>query len=293
MFHNANSILTAKLQERESKVGLQVQLNDYEVAAEQIGDIVERRTKRRTRGCQQKGRAADRSTPLEVTEDVEERRRPFLWESGSRRRSTLVGPMFRAAAGGGGDAERRGRRLTEHRRRSTLLLGLFSEEQERLRELAQRALEEERRGQHARPPAFDAELFYTVYMEREDGNFALFNYVLEQSRMIEETTKDLEQLRQSIDEEKAATERRLSRERARDLELKRQHTVQSSGKLQTDVEEYRRILSLVKSGHDRCPCPRQHLAGPSEPAGSPALTITALQHNKPAVVMDCTCQPYD
>lgn len=69
-----------------------------------------------------------------------------------------MGPILRAVVAcpgdGGGESElRRGRRLTEHRRSSTLLLGLLAEEQERLRELARKALEEQR-GQEEKEPSW-------------------------------------------------------------------------------------------------------------------------------------------
>ncbi|KAK6293451.1 hypothetical protein J4Q44_G00357770 [Coregonus suidteri] len=107
--------------------------------------------------------------------------------------------MFQAAGAGpgcgGGESElRRSRRLTEHRRHSTLLPGVFAEEQERLRELAMNAREEQRGQEKENPAGFDTELLFNVYTQRGDQNFALFNYVLEQSRIIEEMTKDLKQV---------------------------------------------------------------------------------------------------
>lgn len=82
----------------------------------------------------------------------------------SRRRSTLVSPMFREALGGEGGVERWGRRLTEYRRCSTLLMGPSLEEQEKLKELARKALEEQKLAKK-NPADFDAQLFYNVYME--------------------------------------------------------------------------------------------------------------------------------
>ena len=86
--------------------------------------------------------------------------------------------MLRAGGGGGAEWERRGRRPTEHRRLSSVLPGLLAAEQERLKELAKNAMEDQRRREEQPAVAFDAELFYNVYLESKAVISQLFTSAL-------------------------------------------------------------------------------------------------------------------
>ncbi|KAM6956181.1 cilia- and flagella-associated protein 46 [Aplochiton taeniatus] len=218
--------------ERESRVERQVRLNQFEEAVERIRDILERSAKRRLAESQLRAGGATGGTARVEELGDGGKRHPTLWDTG-----------------GGGNAGRWGRRLTEHRRLSTLGPGLLVEEQERLREWTGRAAEEET-SQEEQPAGFDAQLFYTVYMEGEDRNFALFNYVSEQSRVREEMVADMEQLEESREtrEESARADGRSRNRRARELELSRQRAAEASGEVQAHVAKSERILTLVKRG---------------------------------------------
>ncbi|XP_035256833.1 myosin heavy chain, striated muscle-like [Anguilla anguilla] len=233
---------------REVKVEQRVVLNQYEEAVEKIGELVDRVTRKRVPGGQRWSRVTDQAGAAADRPSEDERRR-MLWGLVSRRRSTLVSPMFREALGGEGEVERRGRRLTEHRRRSTLLAGPSPEEQERLRELARRALEEQRLAKRGAAD-FDAQLFYSVYLEREDVNFALFNYVCEQNAEVEDLTKDMEQLKQAVELQRAgdAAASQEREDRRRNLEETREHIAQAASKLQAEAEKRNQVLRLIKAG---------------------------------------------
>ncbi|KAJ8418005.1 hypothetical protein AAFF_G00137140 [Aldrovandia affinis] len=227
---------------RERRVEQKVVLNQYEEAVEKIGEIIDRATRGRGPGDKRRSRVADSRAGVGLAED--ERRRT-LWELVSRRRSTLVSPMFRDALGGEGETERRGRRLTEHRRRSTLL----QEDQEKLRELARRTMEQQTLLERDSVD-FDVEHFYNVYMEREGVNFALFNYVCEQTGEMEDLIKDIQQLKRAVElqceEDAMAVRERESRRR--ELEVTREEVAQTTRKLQADVEKHSEALRLIKAG---------------------------------------------
>ncbi|KAJ8359854.1 hypothetical protein SKAU_G00163790 [Synaphobranchus kaupii] len=234
---------------RERKVEQRVVLNQYEEAVEKIGEFVDRVTRRRLPGGKRWSRAADIRAGGAAFGPPEDERRRTLWELVSRRRSILVSPMFREAQGGEGEVERRGRRLTEYRRRSTLLLGPSLEEQERLRELARRTLEEQRLPKR-NAAVFDAQLFYNVYMEREDVNFALFNYVCEQNGEMEDLAKDIQQLKRAVELQRAgdAAEGQEREDRRRKVMETREQVAQAASKLQADADKHNEVLRLIKAG---------------------------------------------
>ncbi|XP_030628131.1 cilia- and flagella-associated protein 46 [Chanos chanos] len=232
--------------EREQRVNTQVQLNQYEVAVKKISNIIENRSLNKQPGSERKGRGSEpqANTQTEFPH--------LLQETGARRRCTLVGPIFREAVAGfgaEGGVERRGRRLTERRRRSTFMQGLWEEEQDRLRELAHVALVQQK-AQEAPPAGFDAQIFYETYMEREDLNFALFNYVSEQNRQIVDISKEVDQLKKIIElqERSVSAEERSYRDQIWELGQSCQRAAQVSEAFQTAVGKYSRTLSLVKAG---------------------------------------------
>ncbi|MCI4376252.1 hypothetical protein PGIGA_G00186270 [Pangasianodon gigas] len=226
--------------EQEPKVDHEMKLNEYEVAMEKISDIIERRGK----GSQSARQRRRRSSDCQTSSVVEPPQSAF-WKSANRRRCTLGSVMFReAAAGILGDLEgsSRGRRFREHRRRSTLLQGLRADEQERLRELVQ---------QSQQPPAgLNPQLLYDSYVEGEDLNLALFQYVLEQNRQIQEMTKDVHELRISVkqEEERESAEERRLQDQVRELKLSCQQVTQDTETLLTNIGMKEREFSQVRAG---------------------------------------------
>uniref|UniRef100_W5MKN0 ODAD1 central coiled coil region domain-containing protein n=1 Tax=Lepisosteus oculatus TaxID=7918 RepID=W5MKN0_LEPOC len=99
---------------------------------------------------------------------------------------------------------------------------------------------------------FDAELFFNIYMEREDLNFALFNYVTEQTSEIEDIREQIEQLKLNIelqrDRDCAVSQERMNIMKVLEMTLK--DAVEASSKFKTDVGKYKKILEnqLKKTG---------------------------------------------
>ncbi|MCJ8730420.1 hypothetical protein PDJAM_G00184300 [Pangasius djambal] len=229
-----------EVHEQEPKLDHEAKLNEYEVAMVKISDIIERRGKRSQSARQRRKWSSDCRTSRVV-----EPPQSVFWKSANRRRCTLGSVMFcEAAAGILGDLQgsSRGRRFREHRRRSTLLQGLRADEQERLRELVQ---------QSQQPPAgLNPQLLYDSYVEGEDLNLALFQYVLEQNRQIQAMTKDVHKLRISVkqEEERESAEERRLQDRVRELKLSCQQVTQDTETLLTNVGMKEREFSQVRAG---------------------------------------------
>ncbi|XP_066549278.1 coiled-coil domain-containing protein 63-like [Amia ocellicauda] len=238
-FLNAKEKLEAK--ENERRIEHKVTLNRYEDAVEKINEIIEKENKKKGMSRPRRGRVDNKRDEGSAEDD---RRR--LWETASRRKSTIVSPVFKEAVAEG-DTERQGRRLTEHRRRSIVFLG---EEQERLKELIRKSLDQREILEEKDFPDFDAELFFNVYVEREDLNFALFNYVTEQTSDIEDIEEDIEQLKLNIelqrDQDFLVSQEHKDIMKA--LEINLHDTTEASSRYKTDVEEYEKVLALVKTG---------------------------------------------
>ncbi|MBN3304410.1 CFA46 protein, partial [Amia calva] len=232
---------TDEAKENERRIEHKVTLNRYEDAVEKINEIIEKENKKKGMSRPRRGRVDNKRDEGSAEDD---RRR--LWETASRRKSTIVSPVFKEAVAEG-DTERQGRRLTEHRRRSIVFLG---EEQERLKELIRKSLDQREILEEKDFPDFDAELFFNVYVEREDLNFALFNYVTEQTSDIEDIEEDIEQLKLNIelqrDQDFLVSQEHKDIMKA--LEINLHDTTEASSRYKTDVEEYEKVLALVKTG---------------------------------------------
>ncbi|KAL6486995.1 hypothetical protein MHYP_G00036210 [Metynnis hypsauchen] len=227
--------------EQELQVEKEVKLKEYEIALEKISDIIQKRE----RGQQRRWKNSEHST-----DTVMEPPQCGFWESARRRRSTMVGPMFREAAAGlwvETEGVRRGRRLIEHRRRSTLPQCLKPEEKERLRHLSFSVLE-----QNSQQPAagLNPQLLCDSYMKGEDLNFSLFSYISEQNRQIEAMTKDVHELRKIMkqEEERGSAEECLLQNKVRELRLSCQQATQTAETIQKDVGGKESILRLLTAG---------------------------------------------
>nr|XP_015202051.1 PREDICTED: coiled-coil domain-containing protein 63-like [Lepisosteus oculatus] len=230
--------------EREQTIELKVTLNKYEEAIEKINEIIEKTTKKKNINQQRRSKA-DKHTAEGKADDE----RKHLWELVNRRKSIILSPRFKEALGDS-DTERRSRRGTEYRRRSTLLLGVLQEEQIRLKELMSKPLEQQEKIDEKDFPDFDAELFFNIYMEREDLNFALFNYVTEQTSEIEDIREQIEQLKLNIelqrDRDCAVSQERMNIMKVLEMTLK--DAVEASSKFKTDVGKYKKILGHIRKG---------------------------------------------
>ncbi|XP_041116546.1 coiled-coil domain-containing protein 63-like isoform X1 [Polyodon spathula] len=229
--------------ERERKIEHQIALNKYEEAVEKLNEIIEKGAKKRDMSQRQMSKSDNKNGYEGAAE--EERKR--LWDLATRRKSTILSPFFKDSAGDG-DSERKLRRVIEHRRKSTIM-GTTTEDQERLRELMKKALEHQDKLEEKDSLDSDAELFYNVYMEREDMNFALFNYVTEQTSDIDSIQEQIEQLKMNIsflrDKDFAVSDEHKNI--MKELELKTTEATEASNKSETEVGRREKIWGQIKT----------------------------------------------
>ncbi|RXM35439.1 Cilia- and flagella-associated protein 46 [Acipenser ruthenus] len=229
--------------ERERKIEHQIALNKYEEAVEKLNEIIEKGAKKRDMSQRQMSRSDNKN----CYEGAAEEERKRLWDLATRRKSTILSPFFKDSTGEG-DSERKLRRLTEHRRKSTIM-GTTIEDQERLKELMKKALERQDKLEEKESLDCDAELFYNVYMEREDMNFALFNYVTEQTGDIDNIQEQIEQLKMNInflrDKDFAVSDEHKNI--MKELELKTTEATEASNKSETEVGRREKIWGQIKT----------------------------------------------
>ncbi|XP_032819137.1 uncharacterized protein LOC116947465 [Petromyzon marinus] len=162
----------------------------------------------------------------------------------SRRRSVALPAFLHASAG----TEAEGSRRT-HRRMSTLALALGLDDGEGIREAIRRSLEKDggpgdRSGQEV-----DGELFYSKFMEREENNFALYNYVSEQSAAIQQLNGEIHKLMTELHDGRRSDAERDSRlgEEARLLEERARDASREADRLSGDNRRRRRMGSQLQS----------------------------------------------
>ncbi|XP_043911592.1 outer dynein arm protein 1-like [Protopterus annectens] len=228
--------------EQKRKAEQKITLNKYEEAIEKINKIVEKRTKKDI-AKQPPGRMSARYGMEGIGDDDRKR----FWELAGRRKSFAMSNYFKEAVPDI-DSERKMRRSSDHRRRSAMLL-TSPEEQERLRELLKKALAQETISETARSVEFDAELFYNVFMEREDRNFALFKYVTEQSNDIENLQDNIRQLKLNIEQFKHDdyTINEEHRNIRNELQTRQKEMEVSLRKLTAEITKSKNALSQLKT----------------------------------------------
>ncbi|XP_039626514.1 coiled-coil domain-containing protein 114-like [Polypterus senegalus] len=183
-----------------------------------------------------------------IVEGTSEDDRRRLWDIASRRKSTLQGFYFKDAIGEY-DPERKVRRPTEHRRKSTML-GTSYEEQERLKEIMKRTLENQAKTDEKPTLDFDPDLFYNVYMEREDQNFALFNFVTEQMNEIENVQEHIEELKLSIAilKNKDFNENEEHKIIMAEVEQKLKQATEAKNKYKADIKKKEKTVDCIRTG---------------------------------------------
>uniref|UniRef100_H3AFN8 ODAD1 central coiled coil region domain-containing protein n=1 Tax=Latimeria chalumnae TaxID=7897 RepID=H3AFN8_LATCH len=107
----------------------------------------------------------------------------------------------------------------------------------------------EKINEEGQPSEIDAELFFTVFMEREDLNFALFNYVTEQTSDIENLQDEIAQLKTAIElfQDKDFTINQEQETIMKDLEAKQKDAVMAQNKIKTDIAKLEKILEQLKA----------------------------------------------
>ncbi|XP_078465847.1 uncharacterized protein LOC144729436 isoform X1 [Lampetra planeri] len=162
----------------------------------------------------------------------------------SRRRSVALPAFLHASAG----TEAEGSRRT-HRRMSTLALALGLDDGEGIREAIRRSLEKDggpgaRSGQEV-----DGKLFYSKFMEREENNFALYNYVSEQSAAIQQLNDEIDKLTTELRDGRRSDAERDSRlgDEARLLEERARNAGREAERLRGDNRRRRRMGSQLQS----------------------------------------------
>ncbi|XP_067858845.1 coiled-coil domain-containing protein 63-like [Heptranchias perlo] len=230
--------------QREQKIEHKVILNKYEEAVEKINEII-RASAIKDFAQHKGGSRTDIKSSFEGTNDDERQRTSEL---GGRRKSIALCNHVKEASGES-DTDRKKTKIMEHRRRSSMLV-TTPEDQERLREINKKTMEDQAIQEEEKTMNFSAELFYKTFIEREDKNFALFNYVTEQASDIENIQKDILQIKTDIELLKAknCTANQEQKNTMRELEQNWNETSMAADKLQEKIERAEKILNDLKVG---------------------------------------------
>ncbi|XP_007894505.2 coiled-coil domain-containing protein 63 [Callorhinchus milii] len=239
------SIKKKEAMERERKIEHKVLMNKYEEAMQKINDIIETSAKKNNFNRQTGRNRID--IRLEGTNEDEKK---LTWELDVKRKSVSLNTYSKEAAGES-DADRKKSRIPEHRRRSSILATAL-EDQERQQGMNTKSLEHQVIQEGKKTVDFDAQLFYDVFMKREDENFALFNFVTEQTNEIENTENYIAQLKIRIEFQKSEIHT-INQEQDNmkiNLEQNLKEIAKAADKLQEEGDRSEKNLNQLKTGID-------------------------------------------